>query len=408
MSVLRPRPPEDPLVCEALTPDPGPPEGAESARRVPAMALEPSPGSAAHPLATPVHEVERLLAEYGVTRSQARRRESRLFAILDRARSIAGDADRVIFLGDPATLAGPRLLLASCAHPWHDQLGRGDRGGRPRLVFLPAEHDPDAVGGLLDLVAPPGRGAGADRDVLGRVALVIVGAPEATATADIVALLRPTVGERVFHTDAITGHGPAPGDGPGSVLGAAGLLAGALAGIDVVRLLVGAAALLTRCRSAVGSTPVSTLVRSLGGGSSPARVLLTRQAALTHLADWYRHVLGAARGAGVLLPGGPAGCGCRHLAVTGGAPRRDLPRATAAGGDWPAAATARLEADIADLRAAGCAGAVIRLPRVDEHAIGQLIALLLLTTAVESRWHAARESEDAPPRERCDGGGPGL
>jgi hypothetical protein len=408
MSVLRPRPPEDLLVCEVLTPDRGTPEGADHDRLVPALAMESAPGDAAHPLVAPVHEVERLLAEYGVTRSQARRRESRLFAILDRARSIAADADRVILLGDPATLAGPRLLLATCAHPWHDQLGRGDRGGRPRLVFLPAEHDPDAVGGLLDLVAPPGWDAGADRDVLDRVSLVIVGTPAATATADIVALLRPAVGERVFHTDATIGHGPAPGDGPGSVLGAAGLLAGALAGIDVVRLLAGAAALLTRCRSAAGSTPLTTLVRALDGGPWPARVLLTRQAALAPLADWYRHVLGAAGVAGVLLPGGPAGAGCRHLAVTGGAPRRDLPRATAAGEGWTAAAPARLETDIAHLRAAGCGGAVIRLPRVDEHAIGQVIALLLLATAVESRWHAARECVDAPSGERCDGGGPGL
>ncbi len=48
------------------------------------------------------------------------------------------------------------MLLAACCHPHHNDLSRGQRGGRPRIFFTPAEPDNDALQGLLDIL-PHGR-----------------------------------------------------------------------------------------------------------------------------------------------------------------------------------------------------------------------------------------------------------
>ena len=400
MSVLRPRPPDDPLAVESLGPADGPPAASDVAAAVLAALLK--GGSGGDPLTAALLDVDTLLTEYGITRSHARRRESRLFAIRATARAIAAAADRVILLGDRATLAGPRLLLASCAHPWHDHLARGDRGGRPRLIFVAPHHDPDAIGGLLDLLLPPGQGSatGHDRDLLDRTALIVVGEPATAPTTDIVHVLGPAVEGRVFHTHSWATDAPGCGSGPGSVLGTAGLIAAALAGIDVVRLLVGAAALVARSRAPDGAAPVTTLATALGGAPPPVRRVVTWAAALDPLADWYGHLLTAAAHPAGLLHCGATGNAGSCLAVSGGEPRRDLPRGSATPEGWHAAAAADTASGIDHLRTAGATGAVVRLPRIDEHAIGQLLALVLLATVVERG--------DAGSPGRCGGGVPGL
>lgn len=392
MSVLRPRPPEEPLSVEPL-----PPAGhAPAPAGVAAAAV---PGAVGDAVTAALLDAEPLLVEYGITRSNARRRESRLFAILTAARSIAADADRVILLGDPATLAGPRLLLASCAHPRHHDLSRGERGGRPRLSFMASAHDPDAVGGMLDLLPAPGQG-GAARDLLDRAALLVVGEPPVDPTADIVDLLSPALGDRVFRSSALATDAPGAGAGPGAVLGTAGLLVAALAGIDVVRLLVGAAALVARCRSKAAVDPVTALATALGSGPPASRRVRTWATALDPFADWYGHVLSASGHPAELLHGGATGRAVRCLAVSGGEPRRELPRGRATPEGWRAAAAAATAAGIGHLRTAGSGGAIVHLPRIDEHAIGQLLALVLLATVAERG--------DAVLPGRCGGSVPGL
>lgn len=361
MSVLRPTPPEDPLVVEGLAP----PDAARRRRAADTLTALLAAAGRRDRRVEAVLAVEPLLAEYGITRSRARRRESRLFAILTRARAIAGDADRVVFLSAPAALDGVRLLLGACADPWHAQASRGARAGRPILVCLEARHDADAVGALVDLLGVEHR-HGPPRDLLDRAALVVCG-PATAASTDIVAALKPTVGDRVWRGDDLAG--PAEDVDAGAILGGPGLLAGALAGIDVVRLLVGAAAMVARCRAAPDESPAAILAASLHGTAAPPDVLVEPRA-LGGLVAWHAHAAARCRATAAA----PRGA----IAVNADATRRDLSTASPAWHEAPRAAAA---ATVAALRAGDVPGAVIRLPRVDEHALGQTVALLLLAAA---------------------------
>ena len=99
------------------------------------------------PAAALVELPKRLLAEY-----QAKRRDSQLGRILAAAKRLADAVDRVILIGDGNSCLAARALFEACCHPFHNELGRGDRGGKPRLYFLDRGFDNDATQGLLDLV----------------------------------------------------------------------------------------------------------------------------------------------------------------------------------------------------------------------------------------------------------------
>ena len=58
---------------------------------------------------------------------------------------------------------GTRALFEACCHPFHNELPRGERGGRPRLSFEGFNMDNDSAQGLLDLVAPAGKPRNAQR-----------------------------------------------------------------------------------------------------------------------------------------------------------------------------------------------------------------------------------------------------
>ncbi len=47
---------------------------------------------------------------------------------------------------------GARALFEACCHPYHNELPRGARGGKPRIYFEGNNVDNDAVQGLLDLL----------------------------------------------------------------------------------------------------------------------------------------------------------------------------------------------------------------------------------------------------------------
>jgi len=377
MSVLRPRPPEEPGEIEGVSPAAAAEAG--HAERI-AAALAAVVDAPDDPATRALLAVDTLLADYGITRSTATRRDSRLFALLGAAREVAAAADRIVVIGPAVDLAGLRLVLAACAHPWHDHLGRGERGGRPRLAFLPA--DP---AGLVDLLGGPATPAGGGRDLLDRAALVVIGRGGDAALRDAVAVLGPAVEHRVtWVADGADGGAAA---GAGAPLAPAGLLAGALAGIDVVRLLVGAVALVALCRGETATSPVAMLVRALAGPASP-RSIGVDASALGPLAEWYGHLLHTAGvPAALVTHGDPSGAAVRIL-VRGGRPRR-----TPVAGAPPRPAVA------VPPPAAPGRSVVVRLPRVDEHSLGQLVALLILTTAVERRLTGA----DGSRGERCGG-----
>ena len=399
MSVIRPKPPEDPLRYD---PAAACANGTISWEAVAALAdrLEavrtevladadrgPATGGVA-PAVAFLGLPDRLLADYGTTRPQ-----SELFAILREARRVREAVDRVVVIGG-AGIMGARAVCAACCHPFHNELGRGERGGRPRLSFAADDLDNDVAQGLLDLVAPHGRPRG--DDLLDRWALVVVNEGGSAETATVFrAALRDAVGgderllaDRVVSitgatglVDDAVGRGspaafaiPAGVRGGFAVFTAVGLLPASIAGCDVVRLLEGAAAMNRRFREApVADNPVLQFAAvsrvTTAWSGAPVRGLATRSRQLLPVSSWYERLRSAR--AGTAAAG--AGPGTVLTSLVMGEYRRDRlvlpspePAAAGQGG-------------------AGGATAEIHLPRLDEHAVGQLLQMLMLATAIEDR-----------------------
>ena len=401
MSVIRPRPPEDPLRYDpaaALA------AGTISREAVEALAdrleavrsevlqdadRERVAGGAASTVAF-LGLPDRLLADYGTTRPQ-----SELFAILREARRVREAVDRVVVLGG-AGIVGARAIVEACCHPFHNELGRGERGGRPRLSFVADDLDNDVAQGLLDLVAPHGRSRG--DDLLDRWALVLVddgGSAETAAVATVFrAALRDAVGgdeqrlaDRVVSITGTTGLVaasevrtdssaafvvPAGVRGGFAVFTAVGLLPASIAGCDIVRLLEGAAAMNRRFREApVADNPVLQFAAvsrvAAAGSGAAARSLASTSRQLAAVVAWCDRL----RSASVGTVGAGRGVPPASLAVA--ECRRDrLPVASSG-------------SDAADLVRAEGPPAEIHLPRLDEHAVGQLMQMLMLATAIEDR-----------------------
>ena len=384
---------------------------------------------------------DRLLGDYGTKRP-----ESELFAILSTARRIREAVDRVIVLGIGGSYMGTRALFEACCHPFHNELPRGERGGRPRLSFEGFNIDNDSARGLLDLVAP--MAAATADDLLHRWAILVVSKSGGTletavATRLFLDALSKSVGgdvkrlaERVVPITGRTGKlanlAKAIGcpdvfdipDGVGgrfSVFTAVGLLPASVVGIDIVRLLEGAAAMNRRFREApVAENPVLQYVgvshlaeKEMG---ATIRVLSSWSNRLEAVGLWYDQLLSESlgkheQGATPLTTvttrdlhsrGQQHQEGRRDKLITNllvGEPRRDrltLPGLGSFGHDedalddlvgtaWP------------DMLAAAAAGtneayasdrrptADILLPRIDEHTMGQLLQMLMLATVVEGR-----------------------
>ncbi len=223
---------------------------------------------------------ERLLAEY---REQGEQSEiARIQAAADR---LAAQFDRVVVLGIGGSYMGARALLEALCHPYYNEMPRAARNNRPRISFEGNNVDNGAMQGLIDLL---GRGRPLD-SVDDRWAIAVIsksGGTLETAAAFriLLAQLRTAcgktdqrVGELVVPVtgssgklfDLATALGcpdifPVP-DGVGgrfSVFSAVGLLPAAIMGLDVVQLLEGAAAMNEHFRTAaVGENVVLDYTR---------------------------------------------------------------------------------------------------------------------------------------------------
>ena len=97
---------------------------------------------------------ERMFADYQQTR--ARSELGRILAVGKRLRDAV---DRVVVLDGGGSLLGARALFDAACHPYHNELSRGERGGRPRIYFVGDRLDNDAAQGLLDLLCHTRRAA---------------------------------------------------------------------------------------------------------------------------------------------------------------------------------------------------------------------------------------------------------
>ena len=454
MSVIRPTPPEDPIrydpsaVFEAGSISRSAVESLagrlETARAESLADLDrwrqggATPGESLDPAF--IDLPDRLLADYGT-----KRLESELFAILQTARRIREAVDRVIVLGIGGSYMGTRALFEACCHPCHNELPRGERGGRPRLSFEGFTMDNDSAQGLLDLVAPAGTPRG--DDLLDRWAVLVVSKSGGT--------LETAVATRLFLTALLNAVGgdvarlaqlvvPVTGktrlaelakaigcpdvfdipDGVGgrfSVFTAVGLLPASIVGIDVVRLLEGAAAMNRRFREApVADNPVLQYVAvshlaEVEAGAT-IRVLSSWSNRLEAVGLWYDQLLSeslgkAGQGATPLTAvttrdlhsrGQQHQDGRRDKLITNlvvGEPRRDrlaLPKLGSYGADqdklddlvgttWPEMLAAAVAGTNEAYAGAKRPTADILLPRIDEHVVGQLLQMLMLATVVEGR-----------------------
>lgn len=439
MSVIRPKPPEDPILYDpAAVLAAGGPSRQGLDRLGPELEQVRRELLAGRSAPSFIDLPDRLLADYGT-----RRPESGLFAVLTAARRIREAVDRVVVVGAGCPALAARAVFAACCHPFHNELSRGERGGRPRLSFAGFTIDNDSTQGLLDLLAPPGSVGGA-ADLLQRWAVLVVDAagdhPEtAVATrlflaslADAVQGDRRRLAELVVPVARRTGGLAAVARAIGCVdaftipdgidaefaaFTAAVLLPSAIVGIDVVRLLEGAAAMNRRFREApVADNPVlqfAAVARLAQPAAGPAvRVLSAWSDRLEAVGLWYGRLVAETLGGpslGIVPLTAVVGrdlppCGPRPPdagLVTGlhvGAPRRDrltLPAVAeiAADEDGLDGLVGRSWPDLQASAVAGRSGpaaagrgptADILLPRIDEHTIGQLLQMLMLATAVET------------------------
>ena len=363
-----------------------------------------------------------LLDEYRQTGGRGNPR-SRLGQILATARRLADEVDRVVVVaGRDAGLAA-RAVLDSCAHPYHNELSRAERGGYPRVYLAPDRADNDALHALLDLLMPPRAGGELEH----RWGLITVddGALETAVVSRVLAQsLRRNINglpDRVesLHVSIPASHVSASGD----LLSAGVLLPAAMAGLDVVGLLSGAAAIHDRFAhdpaDACHALRLAGLCH-LAGPAADACQMVVWATALETAAAWYRRLREEAFAASQSEL--PADLHTRPLAgkimrtplvlhVTAQRVRRDRlmldtvvnqrpiendQLAAVAGNKLPEITQTMLAAAAAANRAADQPAVQLRLPQMDERSVGQLLQMLKLATAVEVRLATMRA-----PLRRC-------
>jgi glucose-6-phosphate isomerase len=355
----------------------------------------------------------------------------RIMAAGDR---LAKEVDRVLVLGIGGSYMGARALMEACCHPYHNEISRQRRGGRPRIYFEGNNLDNDAVQGLLDLVEGD--------DDWGIIVISKSGGTLETAVAfrvfcdalrkscggDVEKLRRrviPITGESGRLRELAEALGcqdifPSP-EGVGgrfSVLSAVGLLPAAVMGLDVPHLIEGAVAMNERFRTApplenpvLDYVGMTRLMETRRGAT--IRVLSTWGKGLEAVGLWYDQLLSESLGKN--------GQGATPLTVVN---TRDLHSrgqqhqegrrdklitnlvVEQAHRDPVAIEPSDFDQDklnafsgrtLPELLRAAIAGtnqayaddlrrtATITLPRLNEGSIGQLFQMLMLATVVEGR-----------------------
>ncbi len=263
---------------------------------------------------------ERILDAY-----QSDRKISELGRILKTASRLGEMVDKVVVLGVGGSCMGARALMEACCHPYHNELGRDQRGGKPRMYFEGNNFDNDWSQALLEFLETDSK-RGAPDTPQGKWAIVVIsksGETLETAAAfrQFSAELKSLVGEEHFadYVVPVTGESSklasladAIGckdrylvpDGIGgrfSVFSAVGLLPAAILGIDVVKLLESASAMNTHFRTAemgqnvvMDYVAVNHLLEEEKGVST--RVLSVWSKSLESAGFWYDQLLAESLG----------------------------------------------------------------------------------------------------------------
>jgi glucose-6-phosphate isomerase len=357
-----------------------------------------------------------------------------LDSILATADRLAKEVDRVIVLGIGGSYMGARALMEGCCHPYHNEIARKRRGGRPRMYFEGNNVDNDSVQALLDLVEGDDDWAiiviSKSGGTLETAAAfrVFFEALKKSCKGDNEKLRRrivPITGEKGRLSDLAKAIGcptvfPIP-DGVGgrfSILSAVGLLPAAVLGIDIVRLLEGAKAMNDSFRTAapldnpaLAYAGIARLMEVRRGAT--IRLLSTWGKGLEALGLWYDQLLSESLGKNGQGATPITVVNTRDLHSRGQQHQEgrrdklitnvvvDKPNRTPiaiekstldhdklnelAGKTYPDILRAAFEgtnqAYMDDFRRV----ATIRLPLLDEGALGQLLQMLMIATVAEGR-----------------------
>ena len=378
---------------------------------------------------------QRILAEYRSNRS-----ESELGQILETAKRLRDQVDRVVVLGIGGSYMGAFALMQACCQPYFNELSRGDRGGRPRMYFEGNNVDNDSTQGLLHLLRQSASHDPIDRDW----AIVVIsksGGTIETAVAfrqflrELKQVASPDqIAERVIPVTGKSGKlfelSQALGcrqrfvvpDGVGgrfSILSPVGLLPAAILGLDVVALLEGAVAMNDHfCTAEPGANAVLDYVavnalaeREYGANT---RILSVWNKSLEWVGLWYDQLLAESlgkqeKGALPLTVVNTRDLHSRAQQHQEGRRDKILNNLTVDQWKFDALPVGTGDCDLDELdvfaqrtlpemmNAAirgtnqaycddGRLTTEIRLPRVDEFSLGQLFQMLMLATVLEGRW----------------------
>lgn len=261
---------------------------------------------------------KRLLEQYRSNRAM-----SELELILSTAKRIREQVDQVVLLGIGGSYMGARALMETCCHPFHNELDRAQRGGKPRLYFEGFNVDNDSMNGLLDLLDNRCQFEGGAEDRWGIVVISKSGGTLETAAAfriflkelankvddkDLETLVVPVTGKAGKLAELADSIGcqsrfevPDGVGGRFSVFSAVGLLPAAILGIDIVALLEGAADVTEQVRNGLPGqcatldyVAVNHLIEQKH--SAHTRILSVWNNALESTGLWYDQLLAESLG----------------------------------------------------------------------------------------------------------------
>jgi glucose-6-phosphate isomerase len=379
---------------------------------------------------------EKLLAEYRDVRS-----ESELGRILELAKGLRDEVDRVVVLGIGGSYMGAKALMDACCDPYFNELSRGERGSRPRMYFEGNNVDNDATQGLLKLL-----GTGKATSVDDSFAIVVIsksGGTLETAVAfrQMLDRLKESVGgdaEKLARRIVpVTGGDESKlralatslgckemftvPDGVGgrfSILSAVGLMPAAMLGLDVVKLLDGAATMNEHFRTAPAGenavldyAGVCHLAEKKRGMN--LRILSVWAKSLECTGLWYDQLLAESLGKKEIGATPITTVNTRDLhsraqqhqegsrdklitnvivdnwkadsLAVGSMEHDDDGLNSIANKTLPELMTAAIQGTNAAYAEGGRPTADIHLPQVDEFALGQFFQMMMLATVVEGR-----------------------
>ncbi len=196
------------------------------------------------------------------------REASELGRVFKLANTIMDEIDAVVILATGGESLGPKAMIDACCAPYHNELLRGARGGKPRVYFEGNDLNNDATQAVLSRLSVGGYG---EAEIERRWAIVVIdqsgqSLPPAIALRQFVAALRaglpsdssarverlviPITGQSGKLTEVASELGCEVGfavhddiDGRYNLLSPVGLLPAALLGFDCMKLLEGAVAM---------------------------------------------------------------------------------------------------------------------------------------------------------------------